>query len=285
MSADLPATLDSLRREVDRLDEAMVDLLVERMRVVQEIARVKQAEADGRPAIRPAREAQIIRRLAGRADGRFPALALSRMWRELLAATTRAQRPFAVAACVPAEAPGLWDVARDHFGSLTPLRRVDSPQQALRLLTAGEAQLACLPLPGEQDSWWTYLLHGPGKEIRAVIRLPFCRDGAQAEAASALVMGTLPPEPSGDDATLVALEATAELSRGRLLDLMAPSGRAPRSLSTQRNAERGTAFHLIEIDGFLAEPGIDLPGALGLREHVLRAVAIGGYARALVGPA
>ena len=139
--------LDDLRREVDRLDDAMVDLLAERMRVVGAIARIKQPAATGLPAIRPGREASILRRLVARAGDRLPAGTLVRMWRELLAATTRAQAPLAIAAWVPPDQPELWDIARDQFGSLAQIQRAGSWSHALRLLADGGAQLVVLPLP------------------------------------------------------------------------------------------------------------------------------------------
>ena len=63
MASSPDQELEDLRREVDRLDGAMVELLAERLRVVREIARIKQTAATGRPAIRPGREAVILRRL------------------------------------------------------------------------------------------------------------------------------------------------------------------------------------------------------------------------------
>ena len=110
--------LEELRREVDRIDRAMVELLAERLRVVREIARIKQTAAAGRPAIRPGPRGgdPAPPGRAGRRPASRPAT-LVRMWRELLAATTRAQAPLAIAACVPPDRPELWDLARDHFGS------------------------------------------------------------------------------------------------------------------------------------------------------------------------
>jgi chorismate mutase len=274
--------LENLRREVDRLDGAMVDLLAERMRVVQAIARIKRVAADGRPAIRPGREAVILRRLKERAAGRFPEGALLRMWRELLAATTRAQAPFTVVVQVPPDQPALWDVARDHFGSLTPLRRAESGSQALRLLAEDAGRLAVLPLPGEEHSWWASLLDAPAPPLRVVARLPFANTGTYPEGAGGLVVGAIEPEPSGDDASLVAVQTIEEVSRARLLEPLLAAGMAPRWLASRRLAEDGEALHLLELDGFLAARDPRFEQALAsAREHVLRCVWLGGYARPL----
>src|SRR5262245_47047327 len=101
MASPSEPELEALRREVDRIDRAAVELLADRLRVVRAIAALKEQGPAARPAIRPGREAVILRRLVTQAGGRFPTATLVRMWRELLAATTRAQAPLTVAACVP----------------------------------------------------------------------------------------------------------------------------------------------------------------------------------------
>ena len=155
--------LDELRGDVDRIDRSMVELLAERLRVVREIARIKRSAAAGQPAIRPGREAVILRRLVEQAGDRFPTGTLVRMWRELLAATTRVQAPLAIAACVPPELPELWDLARDHFGATVPIRRTASWTVGLALVADGEADLVVLPLPGEGQAWWVSLLDRSGR--------------------------------------------------------------------------------------------------------------------------
>lgn len=271
--------LDALRREVDRLDEAMIDLLIERMRVVQAIAAIKRAAADGRPAIRPAREAVILRRLVQRAGGRFPAGTLVRMWRELLAATTRAQAPLRVGVFVPSALPQLWDLARDHFGAATPIRRTESAAQALRLLEEGAIQLAVLPLPGEGASWWTGLLDGPGPSLRVVARLPFIAGGTPAdEGAGGFVVGMIEPEPSGDDLSLLAIEAPAGPGRTPVAELLDRAGLEARQLAADATGGRGVLRHLIEVEGFVAA---DDPRLADLGAHGLRVAPLGGYARPL----
>src|ERR1700689_4602781 len=81
--------LPALRAELDRIDNALHDLLMQRASVVEHVAR------SGKPAaFRPGREAQIITRLLARHSGHLPRQAGFRIWRELLAGTTAMQGPF-----------------------------------------------------------------------------------------------------------------------------------------------------------------------------------------------
>ena len=101
--------LNDLRAEVDRIDQAILALLIERTDVVREIGKVKADHLNARLAARPAREAVIMRRLVAQAGDRFPRPVLVRMWREMLGATTccRLRRRSGVPAR-PGPATGIW---------------------------------------------------------------------------------------------------------------------------------------------------------------------------------
>jgi chorismate mutase / prephenate dehydratase len=276
--------LEDLRAEIDGIDRRILDLLIERSAVVRRIGDVKGDRLDGRPALRPAREAQILRRLAEHARGRFPAAVLVRVWRELLAAHTRLQAPLAVTVFArQEEALRVWDLARDHFGSATPMTWVDRPIQALRALGEGNASVAVLPLPGDDDSWWVSLMSDHEVRLRAFARLPFVSGvEGDGEELRALALGQLDLEASGDDLTLLAIEAEPGLSRGRLRELLSGAGLEPGWASIWRPPSPPQALHLVEVDSFVAEGDgriADLRKAA--RGEVLRVVPVGGYARPL----
>src|SRR6202007_2719305 len=152
-----------------------------------------------RPADQPAREAQIVRRLVGRHRGGLPFATLARMWREMLAATVRLQSPFSVAVFAPADRPGFWDLARDHYGSNTSMSAYDTVDQVIRAVACGTGSVGVLPLPkaGEPDPWWPHLLSTDGDAPRVVARLPFGARGNARADSDALVIGCGAQEESG----------------------------------------------------------------------------------------
>jgi chorismate mutase len=275
-----PDTLDDLRREIDRLDDAMVDLLLDRLAVVRRVGAVKGDRDRGQLAMRPAREAAILRRLARRAGGAMPAATIVAMWRELLSATTAAQTPFKAAVHVPPDQPAIWDIARAHLGSQAPLTRADSPGHALRAIGTGAADVAILPMPAESDLWWRALVGAREPTLRVVARLPFCPVDAASEPA-AVIVAALEPEPSGDDVTMIVIEAAGEASRARLAEALERGGLQPRWLAAVREADRA-ALHLVEVAGFIGDREPRLTNALAaVQPQILRVTAIGGYARPL----
>jgi len=275
--------LEDLRAEVDRIDEAILELLIERSDIVREIGTLKGDRANHRLAVRPAREAVILRRLAALAGGRFPRPVLVRMWRELLAATTRLQTPLSVAVFTTRQHGfRTWDLARDHFGSVTPMVRVDSATQALRSVSDGSATVAVVPLPNDDDPWWLALLSDHHDRVRVFARLPFVAGSGEGEDASALALGRLEPQPSGDDLALLAIEAESGVSRGRLRDLLQGAGLEPVWLAAWRCSDPPQAAHLVETGSFVGEGDERVAEVLGAaRGEVLRIVSVGGYPRPL----
>ncbi|MBL6455750.1 chorismate mutase [Belnapia sp. T6] len=261
-----PDALAAARAEIDALDDALHELVMRRAEVV---ARLAASRAKTGSPLRPGREAMILRRLLSRHHGPLPAEALVRVWREILASSSAQQGGFTVAAY--ARSPEHGRLAREHFGSLTPLRSLPTASRALAAVAAGEAQVAVLPLPEEgeapEDAWWTSL---DSPRLQVVARLPFYaprRDGVP----EALAVAPGAPDPSGADRSLLRIEAVADRSRAQLAGALTAAGLPPRLLLLRR--EGGVLRALAEVDGVLAE-GDPRLAALA----VDRALPLGFYA-------
>jgi chorismate mutase/prephenate dehydratase len=272
--------LGALRAELDRIDDALHDLLIERSHVVAEVARTGK-----RTALRPGRQAAIIRRLLARHHGPLPPLFLVRIWLELLAGTTAMQGPFAIAVCAPEGDPGYVQAAREQFGALTPVRIHRSPAHAIGEVSAGTASVAVLPLPSEtdtaRDAWWTALLRKGEPRIHVVARLPLWRPRPEgAPDAEALVVAVAAPDPSGLDRTLLGLELPLDVSRARLTAVLGEAGLGPGAVILRRDAGASVADALVEVDGYVTEDDPRL-GAIGV--ILQRPVVLGAYAVPLEG--
>src|SRR5690606_35252375 len=95
-------------------------------------------------AFRPGREAQVMRRLAARLGGPFGVPTMVRLWREIMCEFTRLQGPFSAAVVATPDRPGLWDLARDHFGAETPLAQHDDADAVIAAVAAGQATVGVL---------------------------------------------------------------------------------------------------------------------------------------------
>jgi chorismate mutase len=270
--------LADLRREIDRIDSALLALMAERREISE---RIGARKGDGANAFRPGREAAVLRRLVEEARDRLPTEALVRLWREIFACSIRAQGPFSIAVSSPRGELPLWDLARAHFGHATPLRRVDRAAQALRDLAEEQVQAAVLPPPDDDALWWTGLIESQPR-LHVVARLPFATGEPAGEAGGAegFVVTSRPPDASGDDVSLVALSAGAQVSRGRLRDLLAEAGFAASWRAAARPPGGHEAWHLIEVSGFVDTDDARLRELA--RDHprdIERCVRIGAWAR------
>ena len=277
-----PPDLTALRGELDRLDDAMHDLLMQRAAVVEQIGGLA---AKGAVKLRPGREATIIRRLLARHTGRFAPARLVQIWRELISGMTALQGPFMLAVCAPDSASGYIAAAREHFGPQTPLSIHRTPAQAIGAVSAGTAAAAVLPLPAEEEpasaAWWTALLHKDDPRIYVVARLPFWAPrAAGTRELPAFVVTAAPPDPSGADRSLLGLEVGMEQSRARLGQIMAEAGFDAGTTVLRRDPSAGNARVLVDVAGFVAENDVRLATlAATLRPPVL----LGAYAVPLGG--
>ena len=275
------SSLDDLRRRIDEIDDRLHDLIMERAEVVEAVAASKQR---GRiAALRPGREAAILRRLVARHRGNFPRAVLVRLWREIISGAVMMQGDFAVAVAALEEMPDYWDLARDHFGSTIPMIAFHSVGEALRALADGKVAVAVLPMPaeGEREPWWPLLARAGAAAPRVLARLPFGgRGNARGDGGiDALAIGRAEPDPTDADRSLVALELTGELSRARLIAALKEAGLAVTLFAAFEPGGEG-AWHLVEIDDGVAEGDSRLAGAVArLGERVARVAHLGSYAK------
>ena len=273
-----PGGLPALRAELDRIDNAVHDLLMQRALVVEEVAK------SGKPAaFRPGREASIIRRLLARHTGPLPCQTLFRVWRELLAGTTAMQGGFRIAVCEPGTGGDMIQIAREHFGALTPLRAHASPGQALGDVASHNAAVAVLPMPREtdapRDAWWTSLAHREPR-LHVIARLPFWTARAEgAPAAHALAVAATSPDESEHDRSLLAVELDGDVSQTRLAQELAAAGLPPDSMVLWWQPDGQAGYALAEIDGYVGEQD---PRLNGLPR---RTVVLGAYAVPVAGGA
>jgi chorismate mutase / prephenate dehydratase len=280
--APTPASLDDLRARIDAIDQQLHDLIMQRAELMEGVAEAKRSGS--LPMLRPGREAQVMRRLVARHQGRFPVASLVRIWRELVCGALVIQGEFAVAVYAPENDGGYWDLARDHFCGGAPMTAHRSLGEVVRAVTEGRATVGVLPVPEEgadQESWWRFLAASDTANAHVVARLPFFGRGTgRGEGREAFVISRAQPEASGADRSLVVIE-TDDVSRARLISTLAGAGF---SVTHFAGVDSGGALaaNLVEIDDLVAPSDPRLAAALTpLGEKVVRISFLGIYARPL----
>jgi chorismate mutase len=165
-------SLAELRREIDRIDEAMHALLIERGEIIERLIAVKKTEESG-SAFRPAREADMMRRLVQRHHGSLPLDTAESIWRVIISTFTYVQAPFSVHADLSAGDALMRDSARFHFGFTVPFVPHMGAAAVVQAVTASKGDLGLVPAFATAGAgpWWTALEFEAAPKV--IARLPF----------------------------------------------------------------------------------------------------------------
>ncbi|APH55919.1 Chorismate mutase [Granulibacter bethesdensis] len=275
-TGEAEAALGMLRAKLDTIDDALHDLLIQRAETVRSIATTKSGVS-----IRPGREAAIIRRLLGRHQGQFPEQTIIRIWRELFAGSNSMQRNFTVSVCDSDDgSAAMTQIAREHFGALTPLRIYGSPAQAIADVSSGQTMVAVVPAPVDDESpraaWWTALLHHDAPRIHIVARLPVWNPRPEgAPRADAMAVAAIAPDPSGNDRALLGLEIASDISRARLTQMLINAGFSVGNTILRRIPGADDAHVLADVAGFVEDSD---PRLAALTPLLRPPVVLGCYA-------
>ena len=270
--------LAELRTQLDAIDNQIHDLLMQRAKVVEAVATEGGKKGT---KIRPGREASILRRLLARHQGALPRQAIVRFWREMFGAALIIEGGQTMAVCDGEGGEARLALAREHFGPLTPVRRHHNPSQTLADITReGGAQLAVLPALGEDDdgktSWWPMLTSTGPKRLYVIAKIPFWTKRAEGlPQGDAYVVAAVPPDASGQDRGLVALQASADVSRASLGRYVREAGFEPGTMWVRRLPGDTRITALVEVDGLVEDNDPRLAAIAGLEAPP---VVIGGYA-------
>jgi len=276
--------LADLRAQIDRLDGALHDILRDRAELIDQVRKLKGKQ---HIYIRPGREAQMVRALMARPQGKLPEGLIVRVWRELISGFTLIEGGLKVAVYTPEKGPNLWDIARDYYGSFTPLMETPNAITAIKAVQTNKATIAVVPPPAlnEKDSWWP-LLVGDKKNILTVFAcLPFeivkpGRSNARQALPMGLVIGRLYPELTGDDRSFLAMQCV-HVPEGEMRRLLGKAGYKVRQMLLQTTGRGGSAptSFLIETEGYVGRNDTRLARLRAMLGSRLQYLApLGGYA-------
>jgi chorismate mutase len=163
--------LAELRAEIDRIDAQMHGLLMERGEIIGRLIKVKKTGESG-SAFRPAREADMMRRLVERHRGILPLDTAESIWRVIIATFTYVQAPFKVHADMSAGDAAMRDSARFHFGFTVPFVTHIGAAGVVAAIADSQGDLGLVPANAVAGApaWWG-ALEGDGPKI--IARLPF----------------------------------------------------------------------------------------------------------------
>ena len=186
-----PPSLAELRKEIDAIDEGVHRLLMQRGDIIDRLIQVKQTQEVG-SAFRPAREADMMRRLVERHRGILPIDTVESIWRVIISTFTYVQAPFSVHADVSVGEPAMRDSARFHFGFVVPYVGHFSAQAAVEAVAKSKGDLALVSATSSRTPWWIGLEADGAPKI--IARLPFLERADHPAALPVFVVSRVAPD-------------------------------------------------------------------------------------------
>lgn len=227
MTTERTETLDDLRRDIDRIDDLMHRLLMERGAIIDRLVAVKRTAETG-SAFRPGREADMMRRLVERHHGRLPFSAIEHIWRVVISTFTHVQAPYRVHVDQSSDSAAMRDVARFQMGFDVPIVMHDGAVAVAGAVSRSAGDLGIVAMGSTPRSWWDDLGHDGGPQVMA--RLPFLTYPGRPAAHPVLIVAKPLGDAAIDEVVIGAVErptrpTSGALGRAEMIAEVAGTGR------------------------------------------------------------
>jgi len=149
--------LQAIRDRIDAIDRQLLELISQRARCAQDVAKVKEAFGDTSTFYRPEREAKVLRKVMELNPGPLSDEEIGRLFRELMSACLALERPLRIAFLGP-EGTFTQAAALKHFGhsaQTLPQRAID---EVFRDVEAGDADYGVVPVENSTEGVVNYTL-------------------------------------------------------------------------------------------------------------------------------
>jgi chorismate mutase len=221
-------SLTDLRKEIDRIDEAMHQLLIERGEIIDRLIATKRSQETG-SAFRPIREAEMMRRLVKRHKGILPLDTVESIWRVIISTFTFVQAPFSLHADLSAGDALMRDSARFHFGFTVPFVAHMGAAAVVAAVSTSKGDLGLVPAVASAGAWWSALEFDAAPKI--IARLPFVERDDHPAALPVFVVSRVTADAMATEAgvwsvRITGWSATAAEALSMLADFIAVPDRA-----------------------------------------------------------
>ena len=142
--------LEAIRNSIDEVDKRLLELLSERARLNQEVARVKAEGGEQRNFYRPDREASLRRALVDANPGPLPDEEVSRLFLEIVSACRSLQNPLRVAFLGP-EGTFTEAAVHSHFGHSVDTVPVGTIGAVFREVDSGASHFGVVPVENSTE--------------------------------------------------------------------------------------------------------------------------------------
>ena len=136
-------SLQKIRKEIDKLDAQLLELLSRRSALSEEVGRIKRVA--GKAVFAPDREEVLLKNLEKKADGKLTSKAIRSIYREILSASRLKQKQLNIAYLGP-EASHSHQAALERFGKCDHYHPCQTIQEIFQVISSEEADCGLVPI-------------------------------------------------------------------------------------------------------------------------------------------
>lgn len=149
--------LAELRKQIDFIDDRLLELLNQRARCALRVAEIKAAQGEVDCFYRPEREIEVLRRMAGSNPGPLSNEAVTRFFREVMSECLALEKPLSVAFLGP-EGTFTQQAAYKHFGHAIRATPVAAIEEVFRAVESGACRYGVVPVENSTEGVITHTL-------------------------------------------------------------------------------------------------------------------------------
>jgi chorismate mutase / prephenate dehydratase len=241
-----------IRDRLDRIDNTLLDLLMERTKIIEEAGQLKRTYMNEDDCyITSAREADMVKTLAYKVHGSFPKEAVVNIWRNIIAASCSVEVPLSLSVYHPDNDLKCLVEARNYFGTFSHSSMRRNVRSVIEDVETNRAVIGVLPLVyNEQFKWWSYLAE-KNSDLRVFACLPFVTNRNCLEDTNIVAIARIANEKSKEDKSLMTLEVSNRISSDQIIFELSDMGFVMKLLANKVLPSKKNVY-LIEFDGYLS---------------------------------
>jgi len=199
--------ITDLREKIDAIDDSIIELLGKRLEIVKEVGKRKAgASTNNLSFIRAGREANMLRELTKKAQGKFPPAAVATIWRMIISTSLSFEQKMNISAYIKDGDKTCYWRAREYYGTFLPITCDNSSDKIIQSVASGEVAVGVLPLMDDSDNPWWIRPHEEENDIYIFARIPFISH-KESIAKPVLCIANVIPEKTEDDISIIAIHS------------------------------------------------------------------------------
>ncbi len=241
--------LGSCRKEIDEIDDKIINLLNQRINIVSKVKKIKEDNQDDF-FIKSAREADMIKDLVKKSDKKIHKSIIANIWRKIITSSNMYEQPLTVALYSPNDNMSYQYLLRQYYADYIPINNCSNAQKVFSQLENNQAQIGALKVPNhndEQENWWLNLANS-SSSVKIFAKTPFFYQNNQEKL---FILAKKEQEKSSSDTTIICLETKSDISFDRIENNIKECNLNYNLLKRATSDSIIDAkFYLIELDGF-----------------------------------